>query len=179
MLHAIPAVFLVEVDDGFRVAARAIAVPLRLQPSSQFFMVINLAIENDPDILVLVGQRLMAALDVNDAQTPHGEADILLNEETLVVGPSMHDSSVHAGQDVTLDVPVAIGKEDAADPTHISESFHSELSGAGFDGCKTVEVASIAAISDENTSRSPAFKVTSAHSTGRTQPNSTTPSTRA
>ena len=82
-------------------------------------MVIDLAVEDDPDILVLVGQRLMAALDVNDAQPPHGQADILFDEEAFVVGPAMRDPAVHAGQHVTLDVPVAIGKEDAADSTHI------------------------------------------------------------
>ena len=105
--------------DDFGIGLTLEDMPFGEEEFAQLLVVINLAVENDPDIVVFVGQRLMAALDVNNAQTPHGQADILFDEEAFVVGPSMRDSSIHAGQHVTLDVPVAIGKEDAADSTHI------------------------------------------------------------
>ncbi len=123
MLHAIAAIFFVQMDDGFRVAARAVAVPVGLQPSPQFSVIVNLAVEDDPDIMILVGQRLVAAFHVDNAQPPHGQADIFFDEEALVIGPAMHDAAVHARQHLSLNVPVAFGKEDSADSTHKVSSF--------------------------------------------------------
>ena len=91
-----------------------------LQPDSQLCMVINLTVEYDPDVLIFVGQRLMTTLDVDDAETPHGQANIFLDEEAFVIRPAVHDAAVHARQHVALDVPVAIGEEDPADSTHRS-----------------------------------------------------------
>src|SRR5580698_1268880 len=110
-------------DDGFGVAARSVAVPFRLKPSSQFSMVVNLAVENDPDVMIFVGQGLVAGFHINNAKPPHGQPDVLFDKETLVIGPAMHDAAVHARQHVSLDVPVAIGKKDSADSTHRSVFF--------------------------------------------------------
>ena len=90
-----------------------------LQIFSQFGMVIDLAVENNPDIAILIRQRLMAALYVNDAQPAHGEADILFDEESLVVRPAMDDAAVHLGEHIALHAPLAIREEDSADSTHI------------------------------------------------------------
>src|ERR1019366_7074829 len=89
VLHAVTAILLIQVDDGFRVAARAVGMAPSLQPDSQLCMVINLTVEYDPDVLIFVGQRLMTTLDVDDAETPHGQANIFLDEEAFVIGPTM------------------------------------------------------------------------------------------
>ncbi len=110
MLHAIAAIFLIQVDDGFSVAAGAVVMSLGLQRGAQLRMVVDFAIENDPDVMIFVGQRLVSALDVDDAKPPHGQTDILFDEEALVVRPAMHDAAVHARQHVAFHVPVAIRK---------------------------------------------------------------------
>ena len=63
-------------DDGFSVAARAVAVAFRLQTYSEFRMVVNLAVENDPDCAILVGKGLMAATQINDGESPESQADL-------------------------------------------------------------------------------------------------------
>src|SRR5580700_2701843 len=108
MFDAIPAVFLVEVDDSFRIAARAVSVSPGFQSSAQLGVVVDFAVVDDPNILALVGQRLMTCLDVNDAQPPHGQAHILLHEKTVIVGTTVRDALIHARQHVSLDAPVRV-----------------------------------------------------------------------
>ena len=91
---------------------------LRLKAGSQLRMVVDLAVENDPDILIFIRQRLMTTLDVNNAEASHGQADVLFHEKPFIIRPAMHDAAVHAGEDVPFDVPVTIRKENAADSTH-------------------------------------------------------------
>ena len=100
MLHAIAAVFLVKVNDGFSVAARAVVMPLGFQFGAQFCVVVDFAVENDPDILIFVGRAAGVRLDVDDAQPAHGQANILFDEETFIIGPAMDDAAVHARQHV-------------------------------------------------------------------------------
>src|ERR1035441_10871341 len=83
MLDAIAAIFLIEVDDGFGIAVGAIAVSAGLKRGAQLGMVVDFSVEDDPNILVLVGERLVPGLDVNDAQPPHGQADIFFDEKTV------------------------------------------------------------------------------------------------
>jgi hypothetical protein len=81
-------------------------------------VVIDFSVEDDPNITIFIGQRLVTTLDVYDTQSAHGQTDILFDEESLIVRPAMGDAPVHAGQHVTPDMPVAIGKEYPADSTH-------------------------------------------------------------
>ena len=81
-------------------------------------MVVNLAIKDDPDIAVLVGQRLVTGLHINDAEPAHSKADVLFNEEPFIVGTAMDDAAVHARERVALHAPVAIHEENSADSTH-------------------------------------------------------------
>src|SRR6202022_867451 len=120
MLHAIAAIFLVEVNNRFGVAASAVAVPLGLEIGAQVGVVIDFAVVDNPDVMVFVGKRLMAGLNVNNAQPPHGQTDIFLDEKPFVVGSAMHNALIHAGEHVALDMPVPIREKNATDSTHIS-----------------------------------------------------------
>ena len=81
-------------------------------------MVVNLSVIDDPDAFVFIGDRLMPGADVDNAQPPHGESDILFHQETAVVRSAMHDLLIHRGEHVRTDAPVSIGMEDSADSTH-------------------------------------------------------------
>src|SRR5579859_1623128 len=118
MLHAITAVFLIQVNDGFGLAARAVLVPLCLQIGSQFRMVIDFPVVDDPDIAVLVSQRLVTAFYVNNAEASHGQPNVLFDEEPFIVWTAMHDLPVHACQHIARNAPVTVLKEDSADSTH-------------------------------------------------------------
>ena len=79
MLDDAIALFLVEVEDGLGIASRSIAVPARLQAGSKVGVVVDLAVEDDPDVAVLVAHRLFAAGHVDDGQPgvrkPHASVD--------------------------------------------------------------------------------------------------------
>jgi len=65
-LQAIHAVLLVQMDDDFCVGSGSEYVALFQQLAPKFQKVVNLAIKDDPDRLVLVADGLMAAFQVND-----------------------------------------------------------------------------------------------------------------
>ena len=75
-LDAVGAVLLVEVDDDLGVAVRARSGgPRRSSSRAQLAEVVDLAVEDDDDRAVLVEDRLVAGLEVDDAQALDAEAD--------------------------------------------------------------------------------------------------------
>src|SRR5579859_7599946 len=119
MLHTITTVFFVKMNDGFGITVCTVAMSLCLQASAKVDVVVDLAVVDDPNVLTLVSQRLVAALDVDNAQAAHGQTDVLLHEEAFVVRAAVNDAAIHARQHVALYPPVAIGEKNAADSTHI------------------------------------------------------------
>src|SRR5271166_4371451 len=71
MLYTVVPIFLIEMNDRFGVAARAVVMTLRFKLSSELGVVVNFPIEDDPNIAVLVRNWLMTRLDIDDAQTAH------------------------------------------------------------------------------------------------------------
>ena len=66
---------LVEVDDRLGVAVGRKTWPRALEVAPQLAVVVDLAVEDDPDGAVLVGDRLMAAFEVDDAEPAHRQAN--------------------------------------------------------------------------------------------------------
>ena len=59
-VHAVVAPLFIRVDDGLGVRARAVAMPGRFELAADVGVVVDLAVEHDPDGAVFVGQRLLA-----------------------------------------------------------------------------------------------------------------------
>jgi hypothetical protein len=78
MLQAMRAQFFVDVQSYLTVRARAEQVSTLLQLASLALEVIKLAIDNDMYPFVLVGDRLIACRQVNDAQPRMTETDALI-----------------------------------------------------------------------------------------------------
>src|SRR5205807_489579 len=95
MLHAALAVLLVKVDDRLRVAAAAEAMPAGLEQRMKLRVVVDLAVEDDPDGFVLVAHRLMAAGAVDDAKPGVPERHEVVAERARVVGPAMVERRDH------------------------------------------------------------------------------------
>ena len=66
MIEDICAPLFVAVDDYFRVGIRPKLMALALQFGSQFFVIVNLAVEDYPHGFLCVGHRLMAAGEIDD-----------------------------------------------------------------------------------------------------------------
>ena len=105
-------------DDRFRVASCAVAVTLGFQLCAQLGVIVNFAVKDDPKALVFIRNWLMSGLNVDDAEPPHGEANIAFNEKTFVVRASMHDLAIHARENISIDSLSRIRIENAADTAH-------------------------------------------------------------
>ena len=87
------AVLLVEMDDELAVAPGAEAVPLRLELPAGALEVVELSVDDGDDAPVLVGERLRAALDVDDREAPVPETRDArgVDEDALAVRSAVRD----------------------------------------------------------------------------------------
>ncbi len=118
-IHRAVAPLLVCVDDhfGVRLRAEAVAEPLELQPEVR--EVVDLAVEDDPDRPVLVGERLIARSKIDDAQPPVSEADPVADVEAVGIGAAVCDDRGHRGQPIAIDRPGRVEAELACDTAHV------------------------------------------------------------
>ena len=75
--------FLVGVDDGLGVGPRPENVAARLELLPELGEIVDLAVVGRPDRQVLVGQRLVPAREVDDAQAPRPQAHPGLDVDAL------------------------------------------------------------------------------------------------
>ena len=81
-------------------------------------MIVDLAVKDQRDRIILIRDRLMTRLHINDAQPAHGHADIGRMKETGVIGPPMNNLAVHFLKKAAFDFPFAIEVENAANSAH-------------------------------------------------------------
>jgi hypothetical protein len=118
MLNAAGSIFFVQMDDSLCIALCAITVAARFEIFSQILVVINFAVEDDPDVSVFIAQGLMSGLNVNDAEAAHRQPDVLFDKEAIIVRAAVDDLLVHSGEQVTIYMPGPLGMKDTADSTH-------------------------------------------------------------
>ncbi len=75
--------------QDLRVAPCSEGVSLRGELGSQGQVVVELAVLDSPDGLVLVRERLVSAGDVHDRESPGAECHSRRDHEPAVVGPTM------------------------------------------------------------------------------------------
>jgi hypothetical protein len=105
-------------DDSLGVAFRTVPMTARFKALPQVQMVIDFAVEYDPNVAVFVAQRLVTGLDIDDAEAAHRQSDILFNKEAFVVRAPVNDPPVHRVEEAGIHLPVSIGVKNAADSAH-------------------------------------------------------------
>jgi hypothetical protein len=90
-------------NNGLGIAIGIEGVPKILELLAEFLIVIDLAIENYPGGLILIVDRLLAALDINDRQTPHSQSNVPIDIETIIVWPTVLDGHAHAREQGLVD----------------------------------------------------------------------------
>src|SRR5262249_55468593 len=119
VLGELRADLLVEVREDLRVAAALEAMAAE-QLAPDVLVVVELAVLHRPDGAVLVADRLVAALDVDDAEPPHAERDAGLEVRAAVVRASVRHGVGHAVEHVRLDHRTWLTAylDDSTNPAH-------------------------------------------------------------
>jgi hypothetical protein len=73
-------------------------VALLLKLSEQRPEIVNLTVQNEPNGLIFIGDRLMPACEVNDAETPHSQAYTAAEIVAVIVGSTVLKHMPHAGE---------------------------------------------------------------------------------
>ena len=90
--------FLEQVKNGFSIAIRAKTMTLPFKFVTKRAIVINLAIENDPERLILVGNWLSPPAYINDGKAAMAQARVLAKVEALVVRSAADERTRHGTQ---------------------------------------------------------------------------------
>ena len=95
--------------------------PRASRPRAVVGVVVDLAVEDQPERVVLVGHRLVAGGEVDDAETAEPEADGVVrgDVEAVGVGAAVGDGGGHGAQLALVDARAVRAERDrAADATH-------------------------------------------------------------
>ena len=85
---------------------------------AQAKVVVNLAVEDNPDRAVLVADGLMAGCEVHDAQPAHADADMSIKIEALVIRTPVSHDAAHFPKRVRVSPSVPPKLQNASDATH-------------------------------------------------------------
>src|SRR5205807_9702390 len=94
-LHEVETPRLVGVHQHFGVTARPEGVPVGLELGGELPVVVDLAVERDPDATVLVGERLLSGRHIDDAETGVSEPDASFAALSGAVRTAMCDRRPH------------------------------------------------------------------------------------
>jgi len=105
-------------DDSFRIAVSAVLVTTRLQTFAQSGMVVDFAVENNPDGTVFVAQGLVPGGQVHNAEAPHANPHRTISVNSLVVRTAMDHGGTHLPERFTLN-PRSLELHDPGDAAHM------------------------------------------------------------
>jgi hypothetical protein len=84
-----------DVRDYFSIAVGAEAVAASFQPGALLGVIEQLAVENDLDTAILVGYRLPAVIQADDAEPARRQPEARLFQEPVFVRPAMNQRRRH------------------------------------------------------------------------------------
>jgi hypothetical protein len=70
---------------------------------AQLHKIVDLTVQDDPDGLVFVMDRLLTRLKVDDAEPSHTHSEIPVPEDSLVIRSTMLDTPAHPLERIRLD----------------------------------------------------------------------------
>src|SRR5579863_7920298 len=82
-------------NDRLRVALRRERVAARQQIAAQIAIVVNLAVKDNPDRLVLVRDRLVARMQVDNAEPPHPDRTPAIEMKPVVIRSPVPNGRAH------------------------------------------------------------------------------------
>jgi len=118
--NSIVTVFFVQVDDGFGIGVGAVAVAARLQAWAQRGVIVDFAVEDDPNCAVFVAERLVPAGDVNNTETPHADRGWPIAVNAFIVWAAVGHGGAHLPHHGRIGAYVPTKLHQTSDATHTS-----------------------------------------------------------
>ena len=87
-------------EDNLNVAVGAKAMAARLKIGPDGLMVVDFPVADEMNIALFIGDRLMAAGDVDDAEPTHCQPGIAPGLDALVIGAAMRHRGAHCAKPV-------------------------------------------------------------------------------
>src|SRR5688572_3437507 len=134
MSENIGAPLLISVNDDLRVRAGAKAMALFLQFGPELLVVVNLAIEDHPDLLVGVRHRLMPPGQIDDGEAAEAQPERSRDEIALIIGTAMRNRTRHAFDRLAINRLVAREIKLAGNAAHRVRGRRTEDGGQRTDG---------------------------------------------
>src|SRR5690606_12351188 len=108
------------VDDHLGITARVESVPGGFELPRELLEVVDLAVVDHRDAIILVEERLLASGEVDDRQASVGQRDVRLQVHAALVGPAVHDGIRHQLQLLPVEWPGGFTSrcEQAGYPAH-------------------------------------------------------------
>jgi hypothetical protein len=82
-------------------------------------MIVNLAIEYDPNCAVFVADGLMSGREVNDAKAPYSQPDTTVRVNSLIIRTAMNHGLAHFPKMPRIDMPGPPELQYTGDSTHL------------------------------------------------------------
>ena len=119
------ATVLVPVYDHFGIRACRERMAARGEVCPELAVVVDLAVEDDPDAPPFARHRLVAGREIDDLEPSHGESRGPLDEDAFVVGPAVGKPLVHPLEHGGVGPPVGACQDIADDAAHGGQPVRS------------------------------------------------------
>src|SRR5258708_3687469 len=105
--------------ENFRVRAGTEDVAALFEAISKLRKVIDFAVGNDPDRIIFIGDGLMSARQINNAEPAHPEGDTTAEVVPMIIRAAVRDGLSHSGKELPRGLSVRFQVRDAVDSTHL------------------------------------------------------------
>jgi hypothetical protein len=106
-------------ENRFGIRSRFVAMASRFEPLTNRPVVVDLAVEDDPRRIGLVGNRLMSGGQIDDAQAAMSERRMRIREQAGIVRASVRDDVAHTHDPLANIRMELFGRDDTRDPAHV------------------------------------------------------------
>ena len=118
VVNEVHALVFVEVDEHLGIRLGAKTVSSRQQAVTQLPIVVDFAVERDPDPAVLVRERLLSGRQTDDAEAAVTETDLWLDVTAFLVRSTVGEECLHRLESAAVDSLVLMETIDSADSAH-------------------------------------------------------------
>ena len=117
-VHALAAPFFVGMNDRFGVALGPVTVALRLECRTNVRVVVDLSVVRHPHSAVFVRERLVAASEIDDAETSVSQQGVRVGVQPGTVGTAVGQNVAHPQRPRDVFVMQRVGGDDSSYTAH-------------------------------------------------------------